>query len=799
MASPHIRGLFSFRWERAPETPMQKATERLATGHSPGALDELPRGPSRKSGLHLSGFGIGRSTDEPGPDELPSSAKPSEVRRNGASPPPVGRGQALGLTGPSFLTPDGKTLDMSGISAVIASRILPTLTPSERRGIVTLKLPAGLRALPDWTPTLPSLKRLEIGHFAGWDLDIRAPQIEEVHIAGGNVRLVRVPARARVYCRDGYGTHPEKIVVRFRDPTSGKVVREDAAIGHTYFVPNAEGKLNAGNLNDQAQFEEQHRHLSYYDPISCRHLATDWLYKIQHFRARRLAGRFVDWWGRQKSSKEAITASVSPDTEARFHELCRCNPETALVGQSRWGTFLREEYATLKLGARKHFLVTTPAHVMSMEIAKERTPDGQRYVATLYDPNYTATYKQITEDNLDRVASWQLLHFMPAVLIPEHYGDGNSPAITLFAPLPADAHRKPMSQPLFDPQPDSRELREFLTDADRASPQAMLQRFASAHVTADTLRQTLALCRTPAEKLALLSPATARGEPCLYIALQCGDVQAIQAVHVIAKELLEAGEMTDAEFVDLLEARSQIGNPGLVWAYDRNHWAAVLAFGEMVAYGISTGRLNPERAAHVLEEPLPNDAPAFFIPLQNGQVDIIRAVGDLLDHPVISNALSPEQCANWLAAKLPDGTPGFHATHQQNEAEAARAYGAVVARARSREQLTDEQVFTLLEARHPDGCTGLAASLRAGGVETIQAVGELLGDPVISRSLTNDRVARILTPEIAPGTSVFRLEDTSLRPNAVEAFKQITRDAHARGQLTDAQAATILGTIPPAP
>lgn len=680
-----------------------------------------------------------------------------------------------------------------------------SLSRSAQRDIVSLKLPGGLTALPQWVSSLPSLKRLEIPGFAGRHLEVDLPQIEEVHVSGQSVRSVGVPARAEVYCRDGYAHHQERIEVRYRDLASGRVVWKAAAIGHTYRVARADGKINYRNLNGAGEFRDGYKHLAGGVPIVCRHLATHWIHKVQAYRARGHALRFVDGWSRTLSRAQDIAASVSPYTHARYYELAHRSPETIMVGESQWGAFLRTEFARLPAGAHKHFIVRTPVHAMAVELSVIGTPRGKRYAFTLYDPNLTTTTTRILEDDLNQIGLWQIHHFMCDADIRAYYGDRNSPAITLFVPIPPDAHTRPMNARLFARSTGSRRLREFLSSAELASPQAAFQLFHSHHATARNLRRRLALCATPARKVALLTAARSiDGTPGLFMSSQGGDADSIYAVHEVAKELLALGEMTNKEFASVIEARRPGRAPGLFMACQLNHPAALRAQGAVVSEGLSTTRLTAQDAERILAGRLDNGFPALFPPLQDGYVEVILTMGDLLDDPAISNALTNEQRAEILAARDEDGapniahgTPGFYATMQNNRAEAARAFGAVIARLRSRGLLTNEQVFDLLEGySRMRGKSALGIALFHGRTESIRVIGDLLADPTIAESLTNSQIERLLTPRLPDGTPVIQAMDKASHPEAIEAFRQVVLDAYRRGQISDARAARILhGTL----
>jgi ShET2 enterotoxin, N-terminal region len=588
-----------------------------------------------------------------------------------------------------FFGTHGWELDLSALAPWAASDISPSLTESARQRITSLTLPAGLAIIPEWVTRLPGLKRLEVGKFSGQELRVDNPGIEEIHLLDGNFRKVDVPMNAEVYCRHAREIERQKIKVVYRNPETGNAVREGAALGHLYFAAGHDGKINYRNLNGNVGFATGNKN------IVCRHWAIDWLHQIQGHRATRQAERFADRWAQRNINADGIAVLDGKQVETRITELLHGSRETTSVSHSLWGAFLREEFTTLRPGERRHFYLSTTAHAMAVELAVTSTRRGNRYTLTLYDPNLTMTRMRIVEDDLARIERWQARTFLTAGMISAYYGASNSEAATLFSKVPPDAFARPIDKPLFEQHASPRRFREFLTDAERATPQAAHQLFESGHVTPAILRERLSLCPTSATKVALLVSRGFAGFPGLYTALQDGDADAIRAVGEVAGELCSQGEMTNEEFAKLVMARDLSGDPGIFQSQAFNRVAAVRAYGALVARGRATGWLTSQDVFDLLEGRRQRDgAPALYIPLQDGHVEIIRAFGEAIGDPAISDSLTNEQIAKLLRPEV-NGRSGLYAAKVNGRQEAIEAFGQVVDDAHRRGQLTDAQALAL--------------------------------------------------------------------------------------------------------
>ncbi|CAN7400823.1 ShET2/EspL2 family type III secretion system effector toxin [Trinickia sp. LjRoot230] len=735
---------------------------------------------------------------------------------------------------PSHLSADGRILDLTHYFAR-SNATPPDVTSATRDDITAVRLPSDLWSIPQWVSTLPNLKRLDVPNFRGVVVKVSNPTLEELHVSGKAVAIADVPHTARVY---GRGTHA--LSVRYRDLSTSHVIREGAGVGHLYFAAGVNGSINYRKmLNAKARFDGTG------DEIVCRHLATDWVHKIQAHRARRTTERFVDWWAQQRSDEAKIEQSVSVHTDQRFDEILRHSPEEAHVGLEQWGKFFRDEFDRLKVGARKQCILVTKTHAMAVELLVTRDARGKRYTATLYDPNNTLNRARIVEDSLNEVERWSAGTFLTDSNVSLYFGASSRRQISQFVTVPADFYTRPMSERVFEHKPASRVLREFLSDAELASADSTGLLFRSGHVTAAALRARLAACRTRQQKASVLLGRQTRAWPGLRWAVHVNDANAIRALGEVLAETFTAGDLTDKQVFEIAGAGRTNAESAFAMAIRRADTDVVRAFGEMFDRLYAVGALTSEQTDDLLDARAKSMGSGFKAARLFGKLDAFQLLGEMVLRARAAGRLTADQLVKKLAAGYdefslvhttltegPDWTEAmgdiiFGAvtagglTNQQVfdiflapkaerqssvvnvishvSAASVHRYDALIGRLWSLGALTNEQVFTLMEGPRSVGKPALHAALLGGEAKTVAALCQMFRNQHAAGALTNDELFALLEARTDDGltgpqalTNASNQNDAVYVSNVIDAFTKAVNDARAYGQLTDTQAQHLL-------
>ncbi|CAN7400743.1 ShET2/EspL2 family type III secretion system effector toxin [Trinickia sp. LjRoot230] len=667
---------------------------------------------------------------------------------------------------------DGRTLDLTHYFAL--SNVTPRdITRATLDGITAVRLPPNLLSIPQWLSTLPNLKRLDVPDFRGVVAKVSNPALEELHVSGKAVATVDVPHTVRVYGRGAYDLR-----VLYRDLSTGRVMREGAGIGHLYFAGRVNSPINyQKRLNAKARFDGTGK------KIVCRHLSTDWVHKIQAHRARRTTERFADWWAQQRSDEAKIEQSVSVHTDQRFDEILRHSPEEAHVGLEQWGKFLRDEFDRLKVGTRKQCMVVTKTHVMAIELLVTRDAVGKRYTVTFYDPNNTLNRARIVEDSLDEIERWSARTFLTDSNVSAYFGASSRRKISQFVTVPADFHTRPMSERVFEHEPASRVLREFLSDAELASADSTSLLFESGHVTAAALRARLAACRTRQQKASVLSGRQTGGWQGLRWAVRFNDANAIRALGEVLAEAFTAGDLTDTQVFEIAAARRTNGESAFATAICYADADVVRAYGEMFDRLYAVGALTREQTDDLLEARTKSMGSGFSGALLYGRLDVFRLLGEMVLRARAAGRLTAEQLAKKLAS--PDcGASLVHAALSL-EPDWTEAVGNIIVGAAAAGGLTNQQVLDVFLAPTDESQSSIADEIRYVDAASVHRYDVLIGRLWSLGALTNKQVFMLMEGPRSIGRSALHVALLGGEADAVAALCQMFRHHHAAGALTN--------------
>lgn len=722
------------------------------------------------------------------PPEDPSawSRNESGARRRAIAELAAGPTRLALPGGAPRLSADCRVLDLTGLTYAETAALPPEVTNATRDQITVLRLPAGAVSIPDWTAALPKLERLDLRAYPLTVLKAGHPGLKELHIDIAAVRIVEVTAGTKVYCR-GLPMPREKVRVIERDPSTGEIVRESAALGHAYFVSGHDGRVNYENLNGKATFPSNGR------PISCRHLATDHVRALQAQSASRQVQRFADAWIERRGSARKIAMSVRPETEERYDELLHHAPDDYLVGHGQWGAFMRTRFASLRPGMQKHYLVVTPLHAMSLDLAVKNVDGALRYCATLYDPNDTLTRRRIVEDDLDQVGRWQADTWIDGFAIFAYYGRPSpNAAPSIFIAVPNEFHSHPIRYPLFAGHGRRREITEFLDPAERASAGTAHQLFQAWHVTEDRLRAKLALCNTPKDKAALLAAESSAGIPGVFVSFASGDAQAIRALGAVASSLRDRGELTNAQLFDLLcPTEPSSGFSGLEMAMIGDRASAIRALRDAIDNAFSADRLVNARVFRLLSALSVTDDPGLWAAMLAGRTETIRAYGELLGNEKIVRCLNGHQLETLLAARTPEegfsigGEPALLTAMCVDNADSVYAYGDVLIDLAP--VLTHAARFRLFQGSNKDGATALVAAVMLKQASSVLAYGDIVVRAGTAGWLTQDQVVALLGARPLRGASLLSIPMETNQVPTVRAYGEILLRAYAAGIVTNQQ------------
>ena len=451
------------------------------------------------------------------------------------------------------------------------------------------------------------------------------------------------------------------------------------------------------NFNCKATFPDTSK------AIECRHLVE---YR-QSVQERRPQIKFDD---AQFARKQAIAANVSFDTEAKHNHLIAHAKEARLFHNRDFGKVLVQQLAAMAAGdeASRLILLISTDHAMSVGLKRKEKDGKPYYVAELFDPNLTTSHVRIASDSLSTLETLTLENLIDGADLYQDYYPEPDGLSMMFVRPPLQEEQAIEEQAMTGMAQGAVENRTLTSSIEDKDINATALFYILKDGFAGDLRRLKGeiASRPEKERIALLAAKNANGYPGLYVALQNGHADAIEAFGELL--LLVPEEQRAA----LLAAKDANGNrePGLYMALQNGHADAIEAFGELLL-------LVPEEQRAALlaaKDANGNREPGLYMALQNGHADAIEAFGKLL-------LLVPaEQRAALLAAKNADGDPGLYIALQEGHADAIKAFGAFLL------LVPEGQRAALLGAKNADGDPGLYIALQNGHADAIRAFGKLL-------------------------------------------------------------------------
>jgi len=605
--------------ESMPPVSKTVAATLSSSVDSPGVQSERPREtsgaappPALPSALHGLVARKAGSPDTPPAFAAAAAASSSDPPARGGTVSPAHHGAGNG------------ELDLRAASP-FSCLVLPSdLTDASRDGITTLRLPAGVGALPDWVESLANLTCLDIRGYRGSVLRADNPRLKKIIVDGPFIKRIETTAAEAVgYCRRNPNGAYDKVEMHYLDPCNGELVRKEAAIGHRYYTPGADGRVIYRYMNGLARFPDGG------GPIVCMHLAIHQIHCAMAHGGRLGSERLAEVWARTMATVDDIASAVDPATAFRFQELVTRPGERHHVGNALWGRFMRDQFATLDSGRRKYFLLCTTEHGMSLELAVAATPHGERYIATLFDPNSTHTRARIVEDDLNEIARWQAETFFSPQQLQQKFPDAMGAflppdrQVSCFIAIPEDFGTRAISEPIVEENAGPGVLREYLSDTNRSSVATLYYRFLSGEVNTTMLRESIDRCSTANEKFLLLKAPSLSG-PGLFLAMAFGHVRSIEALGEVLVEQRRAGWITDEQFKEILWATRADGKTGLDTAAADRRIEAIRAWANIVLMACQSGWISPAQAKAALTVSDENDS-ALRSALPHGFLEVIEA------------------------------------------------------------------------------------------------------------------------------------------------------------------------------
>ncbi|CAN7558870.1 ShET2/EspL2 family type III secretion system effector toxin [Trinickia sp. LjRoot230] len=689
------------------------------------------------------------------PSQTPHQARHAANKTSIASAPRAGLSRLLGamrVGGRSqALLRDGGELDLSHLRAGDIQDLRRLLRDKPPSCVTTLRLPTGLKLLPSWISSLRALERIEIGEFAGSELRLANPMLKEVHVRGANLRTIDIPVEARAYCRDAAGVRERMMHVRYRDPRTREVVSEGAAIGHLHLESTLYGAIDRRNLNDSAVFDRGRG-----AQRVCTNLAMGWLQALQRHRAANALQPFSKVWAQRLSSAGKLEEVTGLKTERDYSALRLHGSERYLTGHSQWGAFMRSQFEAMQPGDHKQFLLLTSGHPMAVELAVDAAPKNKpqhEYVATLYDPNMTANQAaRIVEVDLDAVTQWQVGTFLDSDGIERCYGSVESHCVSEFIAVPPNFADRKITRSAANSTDNSVVLSRFLADGERMTPGAVHMLFQSGELTPEVLRECVASCNSAQERMAMLAARGKDGVSGMTLACAGGHRNAVLAAGRVIGELCEAGLLSGAQALELLEGRNSGSAPAAAHALSENGELAFVAFSHMLQMGVHEGWLSRDEAATAFAARWPD--------------------GD--------------------GSRTTHGLSAFHYAMWHGLSVAALTYCKALDKLVEHGAIAPERVFELLRARRSDGTDALASALLHDQARTVGLIGKLLASPFLAAALTREQVIALLDARTSDGRRAFAVATEEKRTAACDAFAQVVYAVQASGTISRSDADYLL-------
>ncbi len=215
----------------------------------------------------------------------------------------------------------------------------------------------------------------------------------------------------------------------------------------------------------------------------------------------------------------------------------------------------------------------------------------------------------------------------------------------------------------------------------------------------------------------------------------------------------------------ILTGKDYAGNPGLFIALQRGHTEVVEALGDILK--ACQPPLSPAQLMVLLSAQSPYGTPGLSRALQQGYAETVEAFGRLLN--TCEPPLSSEQLMDLLSAKDNDGYPGLYDALHNGHDKTVEAFTELLKACQP--SLSAAQLMDLLSAKDELGVVGLRAALQNGRAHAIVAYGKLL--ETVAPSLPAKQVAELFAAASGPGLVVLLTARRNGHAAAVKAFEAL--------------------------
>lgn len=505
--------------------------------------------------------------------------------------------------------------------------------------------------------------------------------------------------------------------LQIHDTAIKKVLKE-----FPYFSPKRNVPLN---FNGKIRFAGTEK------MIECRHLAIHRL----DLQARHPELKLPD---NLYANAQAVAFEVPLATEERYANLVASAKVSHLISNRRFGQFLARQFVDLEKSecANRLMVMTSANHAMTISLRLKKGNNSSTYVIQFFDPNWTTSPARFAALSLSSIEDQSLDDYIAPNFYKHYFPDGHEVSMIFEYPITKEHSddRQPLQHEIVD-----RTLTTCI--ADENINEACVFYMLKEGFGGDLRRLKSKLEALPPEKrVALLAAKDPKGTPGIFIAMQRGNKDAIDAWQEMLPSV-PADAMSD-----LLAGQRRDGTSALFMAMQAGRAKAILSWSKPV---MSLPRNEREKLA-IGEGG--SGISSLYIAMQNGHDQAIDAWTTLARSGSIEFL---EACAT---AKGPDGTGGLFAALDLGHANAIRAWW------RFAEPVLHEKVASLLTERRPDGLTGLFLALAKDHAEAIKALGEIL------HILNPAEVADILSTRDASGKSGLVVALARKNVKAVSAY-----------------------------
>ncbi|MCD6026395.1 MAG: ShET2/EspL2 family type secretion system effector toxin [Solimicrobium sp.] len=464
-------------------------------------------------------------------------------------------------------------------------------------------------------------------------------------------------------------------------------------------------------LNDEVCFLPQKTDDPTTKKIVCRHFAIQLIKDVLEDRSGNGKINLALY-----SNRNSIAQHIPIEIEATCTTLIDNAKRYDLIDNEKLGQHLCACFGDMRSPEKQEtlrvLLLESTFHSMVLRLRIKGTKENAIYVVTFYDPNKTTMAVRCETKELFTLKNYSLKQFIngPGSKEPgfyEEYYDEVAPISLLMecneSSLTESIIKKKKVLENFTPSKLTSTYIFFLLSGNFAHDLAGLR---------NSLQKIVK--SSPKELFNLLGAKIADGTPGLYLALQNGHADVIEAYGELCQLFPKNAR---GNLVALLAAKKADGTPGLFMALQNGRADAVKAYGKLFQLLPKTELSN---LVDLLTAKNAEGTPGLFIALQNGHADTIKEYGKLLQ-VVLHN--EHVKLINILAAKKANGIPGLYMALQYGHAHAVKAYGEILRQLFPKTEYV--KLVDVLASKKANGIPGLFMALHNGHAEAVKAYGEM--------------------------------------------------------------------------